>query len=446
VDSEAASQSGSPSQVGKDYNFVVVKWAKEESDSSERTPGKALRQFSSALSVIQSGEDFDSALEKDLSIIMLTSEYCAACVHFADFYACSGRLTRGVQFNVISVDESASLARRCTTGAVFLPSVFFYSKGKVVDQLQGSHCAQFRKKLAALLRSQTPVAASDMESAGEKSDESANSTEECLGPMCQFINTPDVENNSSMLTDLTLRLEAERAYSRSLEASLSGSMAAQLMELRSEHDASLARIALLKRDLMSRRRHREGPGPRPPMRINEVGELSEEDETPGLPQELPNYHFHGTVAKFLRPVLAKSKVLIYGGPRADFLEGGMKQMNIDVTRQPRAARNEPIPTEGRRGRPIAIVDVIDVRSPQSTWEWFEKVSDALSVGSILATISTDFDLLEVLGMLGETYGWAITCTEGSKRDYGIIVLEKGLESDNLIQSWAVESFVDKVQE
>ena len=106
---------------------------------------------------------------------------------------------------------------------------------------------------------------------------------------------------------------------------------------------------------------------------------------------------------------------------------------IDGRRVSWSSRSASILTEGRRGRPLAIVDVTDARSMEEGQAWFNKVSDALPIGGLLATISKDKDQIEFLSMLGISRGWAATTEQGSSRNYRILVQEKGPNSDEFLR-------------
>ena len=200
--------------------------------------------------------------------------------------------------------------------------------------------------------------------------------------------------------------------------------------MRKEHEVVEARIALLQQEReRCRRSARSGVLSEP-----RVTPVSVEEEPTGAEKESEvardaPYAFSGTVARFLGPALKGCMVLIYGGYRADCLEKGMKKAGIDGRRVPWSSRLASIPTQGRRGRPLAIVDITDCRSMEEGQAWFNKVSDALPVGGLLATISKDIKQIEFLSMLGESYEWAAATEEGSCRNYRILVQEKGPNSE-----------------
>jgi hypothetical protein len=208
----------------------------------------------------------------------------------------------------------------------------------------------------------------------------------------------------------------------------------ELKAAHKEHEAMLAKLALIQKE---RNTSMQPPATRNLERANKGGDMASPTGDPSRRRgQLPPYAFKGTIARFLQPILTDHLVLIYGGSRADLLENGMRDVGIDARRETyKPNKPHTIPTTGRTtGLPLAIVDVSEGRSPEEVREWLCDISDALPVGGFFATLSRDLNQLEVLGMLGENYGWRSDATEGSGSDYWILVLQKGPHSDELLRA------------
>jgi hypothetical protein len=304
-----------------------------------------------------------------------------------------------VVFYIVSVDDAVDIARRCcngaANGAMFIPMVQFYGHANLIFEVAGTTWAHFREKVV------------------------------------EFVQAVQIEPEAEMppVRTSTFQVDAEEVHSRRLESLLVNPVAEELKTAPDEHKADLANLLVL---------HKERAASVRPQAINKLsGQDGAVGHEPSSRRKgrLPPYAFKGTIARFLQPKLEGHLVLIYGGSRADLLEKGMREAGIDARRE-MSKPNQPvsIPASVRTGPPLAVVDVSEGRSPEEVRSWLFDLSDALPVGGIFATLSRDLNQLEVLGMLGETYGWISDAAEGSGADYWILALQKGPYSDELLRA------------
>jgi len=183
----------------------------------------------------------------------------------------------------------------------------------------------------------------------------------------------------------------------------------------------------------SERSSRRGSRCRPKSRSGESADSNDSDDTTIPPQaarSLPPVVFTGHLRSVLLDLLWEGKVLIIGGPRADYLQRGMSKDQIQSVRlQRQATEVVDIPTSGRNGSTLVIVDVVDYRHAADSVIWFCKVSDALHPGGLFVTISICTDVLETLAMLCQSCGWGIEKHSEANFQEGILIAEKGATSD-----------------
>lgn len=422
----------------------------KRSNESKETPGldsmDSAIAFSKVVNLIGTMKELQDAMQSGLCAILFTSSFCSSCTQYAEFYEMQASLAQdmGVLFCKLDVDDSMEVASSLNGPGMFLPSVNFYKQGVLVDSIAGELFANLPEKLDDLL-----VAAEISEEMSESAP--CKLVEKAINGAMDVHEVPTrppsdtsrlSEERSLSHANLWSRLDAERTYSRSLEALLHStrkrSDAVKAGELEAQERnvaAAKAKLELLQAQRKSVRliaRANVTAGIQPIFEIS-AEELASLHNQGMRPREAPPYRFSGTVRSTLMTGVANAKVLIYGNNRADMLEGDMVKLGIDASRQVAVLPIAAIPTHGRLGRCLAIIDVPDPRTPEEARALFKHISDALPPGGVFATISTDLDYLEVLGMLGDYHGWTIAVTFGSKKDYSVLSLTKGHDSDHLLR-------------
>eukprot|EP00929_Paragymnodinium_shiwhaense_P087777 TRINITY_DN47908_c0_g1_i2.p2 TRINITY_DN47908_c0_g1~~TRINITY_DN47908_c0_g1_i2.p2 ORF type:complete len:123 (-),score=25.62 TRINITY_DN47908_c0_g1_i2:46-414(-) len=108
----------------------------------------------------------------------------------------------------------------------------------------------------------------------------------------------------------------------------------------------------------------------------------------------------------------------------------MRQAQIEASLIPWSERRTPV----RKSQPpvMAILDVMDKLSPTEAHEAFEQASETLPAGGVYALISMDFEMLDVMAVLGDHYAWACEVGMSSRGDYGVLVMKKSARSDKLM--------------
>eukprot|EP00929_Paragymnodinium_shiwhaense_P111564 TRINITY_DN7978_c0_g1_i1.p1 TRINITY_DN7978_c0_g1~~TRINITY_DN7978_c0_g1_i1.p1 ORF type:complete len:734 (+),score=160.91 TRINITY_DN7978_c0_g1_i1:58-2259(+) len=411
----------------KNLWFAILRFPSETRGEVTSPIGGSTFASKSSLNTIFSGGSAIEAIERVADVdavkafpgicaVVLTSQMCGACTRFQEIFAMVSQMTEQIRFFSISLDHYPELAQNFVSGALFLPTVVFQKKGERLEQWAGKEYRDFFETVAVIV------------------EKEGGDPAPFLAPkLAQTLTYPGSPTADSVIPEKDISaLEAERQYSRTLEQMLTGSVAAHMKEVRSEIQVEKARVELLERERKTRARNQRGQKANHVPQFDPISENDQQTTEVVERGELPPYSFRGTIAELLGPVFANRLVLIFGGKRAAGLEKGMRAKGIDATYLRWSERKKPIPTHGRRGRNMAIVDVVDQLAPSEGKACFEQASDALQEDGAYALISTDFEMLDVVAMLGHHYGWDYTAGMGSRQDYGVLILRKGPNSDELL--------------